>query len=342
MTQPRQEAPERLNSPLLVAPYEVRLAVYSHMNLPPFDGYTQIFGFFSCKQIREEIKIEARLRLSSYLHNIEEKAIVELNDYAKEFNDQFSSSPIRVRTLETRFLRPEVTVTLPFLLPPKHWTQEYEHRLLTKRLIVIATPILQLHLRSITFRFSVGDSIKRHIQESNALVDRNPGRVMWYDTIPALCWAPIGHVIHYHVQEIANCCSVALHNFLKDGEPPHTTQLLLHWNMSSQRRHHRQNAHPTYSQLSIHTFRRGILAEKHFTENELRGYSTIAIDAEDFLRHEKRIAKLMIKRQHERTRVQSWMRLENAERRLRELGMPVDIDGETAQYRGPISLTSVN
>jgi hypothetical protein len=59
-------------SQLLRQAYEIRLAIYSHIDLPPFDGHEEYFCLFLvCRQLKHETEHEAKLRLNAFLEKME-------------------------------------------------------------------------------------------------------------------------------------------------------------------------------------------------------------------------------------------------------------------------------
>jgi hypothetical protein len=57
---------------LLSQAYETRLAIYSHIDIPPFDGHEEYVGLFlACRQLKHETEYEAKLQLNAFLEKME-------------------------------------------------------------------------------------------------------------------------------------------------------------------------------------------------------------------------------------------------------------------------------
>jgi hypothetical protein len=112
------------SSLLLSQAYESRLAIYSHIDLPPFDGHKEYAGLFlACHQLKHELEHEARLRLKAYLAKVERKVAAE---YQKQGGIELVADAVALQTILSPTGCPEPTVTVPFFLPhPDHDWQKF-------------------------------------------------------------------------------------------------------------------------------------------------------------------------------------------------------------------------
>jgi hypothetical protein len=107
-------------SQLLRQAYEIRLAVYSHIDLPPFDGHAAYAGLFlACRQLKHETEHEAKLQFNAFLEKMERRIGVEHETLRQDWQhtDAGGGGKIEITRPESAFSYPEVTVHIPFLIP---------------------------------------------------------------------------------------------------------------------------------------------------------------------------------------------------------------------------------
>lgn len=108
--------------PLQGLPYDVRLELFSHMILPPFDGCQDYAGLWlSCRQFFEEADSAGRTRLQMYANCISrasEKADSE--DAAGHSSGDDAADPsLEILVPASVCGRPIIVVKVPLLLPPQ-------------------------------------------------------------------------------------------------------------------------------------------------------------------------------------------------------------------------------
>jgi hypothetical protein len=118
---------------LLSQAYEIRLAIYSHIDLPPFDGHEEYFSFFlACHQLKHELERETRLWLKAYLAKVERKVVAE---YQEQKGVEPVADAVALQTIQISQSRspkgfPELSATVPLYLP--QFQHDWHHFLYSK------------------------------------------------------------------------------------------------------------------------------------------------------------------------------------------------------------------
>lgn len=111
-------------------PYDVRLELFSHMILPPFDGCQEYAGLWlSCRQFYEEANLEGKRQLKKYADsvsrtpdNVDPEGIP-----VHSSGDEAADPNIEILIPHSLvYARPIIVVNVPFLLPPQEHDWQFQ------------------------------------------------------------------------------------------------------------------------------------------------------------------------------------------------------------------------
>ena len=110
-------------------PYDVRLELFSHMILPPFDGCQDYAGLWlSCRHFYEEADSEGRRQLKMYADSTSRTPVkVDAKDTPGHSSDDEAADPsIDILIPPSVYARPIIVVNVPFLLPSQEHDWQFQ------------------------------------------------------------------------------------------------------------------------------------------------------------------------------------------------------------------------
>ncbi|KAF2116742.1 hypothetical protein BDV96DRAFT_657953 [Lophiotrema nucula] len=170
-------AEAQLQSILLRQPFDIRLVLYSHIDLPPFSECRDYSGFFlCCRQVKDEIGHEATLQIKLYLSDLEK-------------HEDNKDARLNLIPPASAFNSPTITVRIPFDYPEDRWHHDaytisqrnvfdftYRHKSFETHESIAPTirPLLSLFLSCINFELvPTEDTIHRITEEETQFADRS-------------------------------------------------------------------------------------------------------------------------------------------------------------------------
>ncbi|KAF2116741.1 hypothetical protein BDV96DRAFT_34172 [Lophiotrema nucula] len=205
-------------STLLAIPYDIRIVLYSHIDLPPFDGHHDFRGLLlSCQQISSEVQKEAALRTKNFLDSVEQQQ--SDTNIAPEWRWKLSSY-----TLQSLGTLCNVTISLPFHVPVDYRNQRwhdfgYIHSALMgntarlhdtdihlshlSRTLASLKPLFSLCLKALLINLEAG---------FEAAAQLRAGQAMIRGSLPSfpVHYVPLGIVIYAYETSLACLCREAI------------------------------------------------------------------------------------------------------------------------------------
>ncbi|KAF2257284.1 hypothetical protein BU26DRAFT_40416 [Trematosphaeria pertusa] len=354
----------QLTCTLLRQPSEIRLSIYDHLTLPPFDGYEEYAGFFACcRQIKDEVEREAAVRLTAYLAEIEQEAIAKYED---RWKGEPLTEPITLTAINT-FENLEVILTVPFLLPSPgidwhrtyyfygcviypgsvsakqsaHEQQQDIHHNRVQDMLDLLEPLYSLHLSGITVRIEADDASLARIRNDDELLNKKfPNMSVWsQNTEEGIYRTPFGRLIHPYATKIDSQTLHMLFKYLDDGVPINTTKIAVQWDFAETPPTSANSRKYEHESSNVN---RGRSTTSMFAADRLTGVVLTELEVEQFLWNEKKQGErlsTMINsrgsggREQARTRDSFLRKLEKANKRLQEMGVLEDEDADGVAKR---------
>lgn len=109
-------------------PYDIRLELFSHMKLPPFDGCQDYAGLWlSCRQFYAEANSEGRRQLKMYADRMSRISDeVDPETPVRSSDGKAANLNIEIMIPPSVYARPIIAVNVPFLLPPQEHDWQFQ------------------------------------------------------------------------------------------------------------------------------------------------------------------------------------------------------------------------
>jgi hypothetical protein len=298
---------------LLRLTHDVRLDIYSHIILPPFDGCRDYAGLFrACRQLKEEVDREATRQLQIYLHKIsKDEQANSSDDSSAEVNGGEMGHHHSLEFINTSTVlgNPIVGVKVPFLLPPiaHDWhyqkyplrfgcgvayssqplskyqiasierdRQEGVYGKYIKQLLMPIRQLHKLHLTSIDIELIVDKNIATRIAEDTAL-DK---RLDKYRPQSLLEATVIGRLLQIYMRRLSDQGFFDMAGSTKDCAF-NTRIINVAWNFGSQKTTILQANYKSPTALW-----EGISSQVSSSEDHRKGVVQVMFNVEDYLQRE--------------------------------------------------------
>lgn len=245
---------------LLNLVYELRLAIYAHIILPPFNEHHEFAGLFlSCRQIKKEMEREGQIRLRLHFAKLE-RDVAEIY----KWNRGEGSLPPRIYFSSTlnAYGVSEIIVTLPFVVAMLDENEDAHHHTLARSdngldwlgyafdfsflLSMLNThgALFTLHASIITFNLEPGTITVDRIHPDEWLIDgdihesdsEREGLV--FNSVPRYCRTAFAHLFLNYWQEIQRSAARRQKESVSDSTPINVANIALQWKDACPRKDH--------------------------------------------------------------------------------------------------------
>ncbi|KAI8941488.1 hypothetical protein NX059_002705 [Plenodomus lindquistii] len=308
------------SSLLLSQPFEIRLAIYSHIALAPFECHKESKGLkLVCRQLRHEVQRESLFKFDSFLRKLEQRVGLLYGEPSNvDDHDNVASSSVKIDHYIGSAGHPEIIIKLPFSWPkPEENWRHYEFgnmnddsilhphregerdrwqsRAYIGRVEEILAPI------DILFGLDCA-CIRIHLIHHGSIAEipceKGPySRAEMQNVPPYLGMSPVGALMEVWISKISKDMRMRMANWRTKGESFQCTTTLIEWDFSE----HQSADFNTATQRQRHASRKcagcrldnvhGTSLKADFTEDGLQGTASLAFNRAQHIRSERRWSK---------------------------------------------------